>query len=93
MKGLDDIVVVASNHSSFVILARLFVSRTLLCARTVPKLEECHKIPNRKQETGNRKVKVLKTNTNSFSHYSDISHHDVRQENTKEQSSTLINDK
>ena len=35
-KGLDDVVVVASNHSSFVILARLFASRTLLCARTVP---------------------------------------------------------
>jgi hypothetical protein len=34
-----------------------------------------HKIPNRNKETGNKKVKVLRTNTNSISLNSDKSHH------------------
>jgi hypothetical protein len=36
------------------------------------------------KKTGNKKVKALRTNTNSFSRHSDKSHYDVRQENTKE---------
>ena len=40
-KGPDVIVVVTSSHSSFVILASLFASRTLLCACAIP---SCRKV-------------------------------------------------
>ena len=36
MTGSDAVVVVVSNCSSFVVLASLFASRTLLCARAIP---------------------------------------------------------
>ena len=40
-KGPDVVVVVARSRSSFVILASLFASRTLLCARAIP---SCRKV-------------------------------------------------
>ena len=43
-----------------------------------PKVTLSHKKKNRKQETGNKKAKVLRTNTNIFSQNSDKLHHNVR---------------